>query len=112
MRVIGVQVEVMEVKRVGGDKEEGRELVWVRLGSDEQRGQVMERKRRLMGKREVITEDLSWRERCTRCKLREKGWKEQRKGRRVWMENGWIRIDGQWWTWDEEEGVLKDGRGG
>lgn len=36
-----VKVEIEEVKRMGGDKEKGRELVWVRLGDEAQKKKVM-----------------------------------------------------------------------
>lgn len=32
------------------------------------------------------------------------------KGRRIWRGYG-IRLEGQWWFWDEEEEVLRDGKG-
>jgi len=36
---------------------------------------------------------------------------EERKGKRVWIGYGKIRIEGQWWRWDEEEERLKDDKG-
>lgn len=36
---------------------------------------------------------------------------EERKGKNVWVGNGRIRINEEWWRWDEEEEVLKDGKG-
>lgn len=38
-------------------------------------------------------------------------WKEEGKGRRMWRGYGMIRLEGQWWFWDEEEEVLRDGKG-
>lgn len=35
--------------------------------------------------------------------------KEEGRGNKVWMAYGKIRINEQWWKWDEE--VLKDWRG-
>jgi len=34
-----------------------------------------------------------------------------RKGRKVWMSYGGIKIDEKWWRWDEEEEVLINGKG-
>lgn len=34
-----------------------------------------------------------------------------RKGDRVWIGYGKLRIGEKWWTWEEDEGVLKDERG-
>lgn len=32
-------------------------------------------------------------------------------GRKVWVRQGRIRIDEQWWEWDKEEEVLRQKRG-
>jgi len=34
---------------------------------------------------------------------------EERKRRKVWVGYERIRIDEQWWRWDEEEEILVDG---
>lgn len=36
---------------------------------------------------------------------------EESKRKRTWIRYGKIRIDREWWTWDEEEEVLRDQRG-
>ena len=46
-----------------------------------------------------------------RQKLIEIAIKEERKGKRVKVGRGWVRIDGKWWNWVEEEERLKDERG-
>lgn len=46
-----------------------------------------------------------------RWKLEETAREEMRRGRKVWVEYGVIRIDEQWWKWDEAEEVLVDRRG-
>lgn len=33
---------------------------------------------------------------------------EERKGNKVWIIYGRIRINEKWWKWDENEEVLKD----
>lgn len=38
-----VKVEIEEIKRLGGDKDKGRELVWVRLGNEAQKGKLWRR---------------------------------------------------------------------
>lgn len=35
---------------------------------------------------------------------------EEEKGRRVWVRQGRIRIDEQWWEWNEEKEVLRQER--
>lgn len=44
-------------------------------------------------------------------KLKKIAREEGRRGSRVRLGYGKIRIGEQWWTWDEKEEVLKDGRG-
>jgi len=44
-------------------------------------------------------------------RLEEIAKEKERKGRKVWVQYGKIRIEGQWWKWDEEEEVLRDARG-
>lgn len=111
LRDIGVVVEIGEIKRIGGDKEKGREMIVVKLGSEEQKREVMRNKRKLKGRREKIMEDWTWKERRMRWKLEELAKNEERRGRRVWIGYGRIRIGEKWWRWDEEEGVLRDGKG-
>lgn len=51
---IVVKVEIEEVRRLGGDKDKGRELVWVRLGNEAHKRRIMERKFKLRGRKEKI----------------------------------------------------------
>lgn len=49
MKVMEVKVELEKVGRMRGKKEEAKEMVLVKLGSEEQTGEVLEIKRRLIG---------------------------------------------------------------
>jgi len=109
--IVGAKVEVGEVKRIGEVKEKGRKMLLVRLGSEEQKWEVMEKKKNLRGRKERILEDLSWRERRVRWRLGEIARMEEAKGRRVWVRGGRIRIGDQWWRWNDEGEVLRDERG-
>lgn len=53
---IEVRAEIEEVKKLGGDKDKEREVVWVRL-NEMQRRKVLEMKKKLRGKKERILED-------------------------------------------------------
>lgn len=46
-----------------------------------------------------------------RWRLEEIAREEMRKGRKIWVGYGVIRIDEKWWRWDEKEEVPMDGRG-
>lgn len=56
-------------------------------------------------------EDLTWREKKMRCRIEEIAREEERRGNRVWMGYGRIRINEHWWRWDKMAEVLKDGKG-
>jgi hypothetical protein len=107
MERIGVRVGLEEVAKGKDD----REVIAVRVESEEQRREVLENRRKLRGEREKVMEDWTWKERKMRWKLEEIAREEEWKGRGTWLGYGSIRIDGQWWKWDEEEEVLRDGRG-
>ncbi|EFN69120.1 hypothetical protein EAG_14835 [Camponotus floridanus] len=86
---IEVRAEIEEVKRLGGNKDKERELVWEK--GENFRGLDVEEE-----KNEVKVGGDS-----------EGGNEKRKKG----MGYGVIRIDEQWWRWDEIEEVLVDGRG-
>lgn len=75
---------------------------------EEQRREVLERKKNLKGRQKRIVEDLTWKERKMRWRLEDIARIEERRGNRVWVSYGKIRINEQWWRWDEEEEMLKD----
>ncbi|XP_011702471.1 PREDICTED: trichohyalin-like [Wasmannia auropunctata] len=111
MKRMGVEVEIREVKKMREEREKGEETVLVRLGKEEQRKEIMKSKKKLKGRKERVMEDLTWRERKMRWNLEEIARKEGRKGKKVWIGYGRIQIEEQWWKWDEEEEVLRDGKG-
>lgn len=43
-----------------------------------------------------------------KCRLEEVAREQEKKGKRVWLGYGKIRIEGEWWFWDKEKEVLKD----
>lgn len=108
---IGVKVEIEGVKRIGGVLEGGREMILVRLKDEEQKKEIWDKKKMLRGRKERIMEDWTWKERRMRWRLEEMAKEEEKKGRKVRISYGKIRIDEKWWRWDEEEEVLKDGNG-
>lgn len=111
MGVMGVKVNIREIIGLGKDEKKGRETVLVKLENEEQRREIWGKKRLLKGRKERIQEDWTWGERRMRWKLEEIAKREEREGRKVWIAYGKIRIDGEWWIWDEEEELLKDKKG-
>ncbi|KMQ86170.1 hypothetical protein RF55_14931 [Lasius niger] len=108
---IGAKVKIEEVRRAGGKYGKEGRMVVVKLGSREQKREIMEKKKRLMGRKIRIEDDLTWEERKIRWKIREIAEEERRKGNRVWIGYGKIRINECWWRWDEEVGKLMNWRG-
>ncbi|XP_020293510.1 protein PXR1-like [Pseudomyrmex gracilis] len=88
--------EVEEVRKLGSG-EGGTETVWVRMGKEDQRSDVMKKKYKLKGSRERIMEDWTWKERKMRWRLEEIARREMAKGRKVGMGYGRLRIEEKWW---------------
>lgn len=73
---------------------------------------ILDNKRNLRGRKKGIFEDWTCKERKMRWRLENIARSEERKGLRVRMGYGNVRIGEQWWKWDEEEEVLRRmGRG-
>lgn len=90
---IGIKTEIVEVWKAGRAATEGRETVGVQLAREEQKKGIMRKKGDLRGRKKRIGEDLTWRERKLRWKLEEIAREEERKGSRVWINYGRIRIN-------------------
>ncbi|XP_036147203.1 histone-lysine N-methyltransferase, H3 lysine-79 specific-like [Monomorium pharaonis] len=110
-REIGAEVTVKGVRRIGEGSKKGREMIWVKLESEEQRKEVWSKKKTLKGREERILEDWTWKERKMRWRLEKIAKVEEERGNRVWLGYGRIRIGDYWWKWDEEEEVLRNEKG-
>lgn len=84
-------------------------MILVRVDREEERREILEKKRKLKGRREKMMDDWTWKERRMRWKLEEIARKEEREGRK--LKDGKRKGIGRalMARWDEE--VLKDGRG-
>ncbi|XP_029175403.1 golgin subfamily A member 6-like protein 7 [Nylanderia fulva] len=105
------RARIMKIRKIGEDREMGREMVVVELEKEEQKWEVMEKKKRLKGRKERIDTDLTWKEREIRRKLGEIARREEKRGERTWVSNGKLKIGEKWWRWDEEKEVLRDEKG-
>lgn len=70
------------------------------MGSREKKRQVMKNKNKLRGREERIDENLTWKERRIRWKLREMARREGKEDR-----SGGLQTNGKWWK--EVNGVRK-----
>lgn len=60
LKVIGVKMEVTEIRRIGEGTEKGRgEMLLVKLKNEEQKWEIMANKKNLKGRGERISEDLT-----------------------------------------------------
>ncbi|KAL6417641.1 hypothetical protein ACFW04_012599 [Cataglyphis niger] len=90
---IGIKAEIEEVRKIGGSVEEGREMMVIRLKNEDQKREVWNKKKLLKGRKERILEDWTWKERRMRWSLERIAKGEEKKGRKVWIGYGKIRID-------------------
>lgn len=65
----------------------------VKLEKEEQKREIMRRKGNLKGRKEKLYDDWTWEERRIRWKLEEIARKEEKKGNKVWVGYGKIRIN-------------------
>lgn len=69
MKDIGMKVKIEEIRRLKGNEEGETEMIWVRLESEKQRREILEKKKNLKDRKERIVEDLTWKKRKMRWKL-------------------------------------------
>lgn len=70
-------------------------MLLVKLGSEDQKWEIMEKKKNLRRRKERIYENLTWRERKIRWKMAEIVKERIAEGKRVWIKGRRIRIEGQ-----------------
>ncbi|EFN80936.1 hypothetical protein EAI_02880 [Harpegnathos saltator] len=97
------EVEMREVKRIGKRKKEGEGMVFVKLGSWEEKRKVMEAKQKLRGRKERIEDDLTVEERRTKWRIERKAVVKRRKCKRVQVGYMKMWVDGRMQRWDEVE---------
>jgi len=105
---IRAEVEIDDIRVVKTGREEWGGMAVVSLRSEEDKKEVMRKKKELRGDKIWIEEDLTWKERQSRWKLKEVARSEERKGARVIIGNNRVMIEGEWWFWDEEKETLRD----
>lgn len=81
MKDIGMKVKIEEIRRLKGNEEGETEMIWVRLESEEQRREILEKKKNLKDRKERIVEDLTWKKRKMRWKLEDIVRMEERRGK-------------------------------
>ncbi|KMQ88293.1 hypothetical protein RF55_12247 [Lasius niger] len=106
---VKVHVEVIRKVKMGG---EGRdELLILKLGSEEEKKEMLWKKKLLKRSKVWVEEDLTWKERRMKWDLKDIGREEELKGGKVWIGYNKININGEWWFWDEDGGNMRDWKG-
>jgi len=111
LKKIGAEVGVEEVREVKTGREEQGGFAVVSFRTEGEKREVMKKKGGLKGEGVWIEDDLTWKERQVRWKIREMAKEEESKGAKVWVGENKVMVNGVWWFWDEEGGGLRD-RGG
>lgn len=102
LKEIGMKEGIGKIRRIKIGKGDEREIVVVELNSEEEKSRIMEGKRKLKGSKVWIEDDLTYEERRARWIMRRIAEEEEGKGSRVWRGYGKVRINEEWWRWDEE----------
>lgn len=79
----GIEIKIKKIRRVRTGKEEEREMVIVKVTSEENKRNILEKRGRLKGKDIGIEEDQTFKEREMRWNLRRIAEEEERKLVRV-----------------------------
>jgi len=87
-----VGVEEVRVVKTGREEQGGFAIVSFRTEGEKR--EVMRKKEGLRGERIWIEDDLMWRERQVKWKIREVAKEEEKKGARVWVEENKMMING------------------
>lgn len=83
-------------------------MLVIEVGNEKEKREIMENKRKLRGREIWIEDDLTWKERRAKWMLMQVAIRKEAEGRKVWLKQGRIQIEGKWWVWDEEEERLRD----
>ncbi|XP_076383165.1 uncharacterized protein LOC117222807 [Megalopta genalis] len=110
LKEIGSNAVIEEIRK--GEREEGGgEWCIVKIKTMQQKRDVMERKKILVGRKERIEDDMTWEERKIKWRIRQIVEQERRKGKKV--VEGYMKIwmGGERWVWDEKKEVLRNRKG-
>lgn len=82
LKVIRIKADMEEIKKLGGEERKGGEML-VKLKNEDQKKEIMRRKRELKDRREKVMEDWTWKERKMKWKEEEITKEKERKGMKV-----------------------------
>lgn len=78
--IVGTKMGIQEIKRIGREGDKEGEMILVKLRNEKQKKEVIEKKKRLRGRKESVMEDWTWKERRMRWKFEEIARVEEGKG--------------------------------
>jgi len=94
LKKIGAEVGVEEVREVKTGREEQGGFAVVSFRTEGEKREVMKKKGGLRGEGVWIEDDLTWKERQVRWKIREMVKEEESKGAKVWIGENRVMING------------------
>jgi len=86
----------LEVDYGLGQVKISRRVVIVKLGSEERKREIMQKKNKLCGGNIFIENDLTWEERKSQREIRVWAKQQRAKGKRIKIGYGKIRVNGEW----------------
>ncbi|XP_043478191.1 golgin subfamily A member 6-like protein 22 [Leptopilina heterotoma] len=95
---IGTDVKIIGLNGVGGEDKEKPKVWIVQLENEEQKMEVISAKYKLKGRKEIIEEDKTWKERVISRKLEQKKWEERVKGSEVKRGRECLWVNGIKWV--------------
>ncbi|XP_043470437.1 golgin subfamily A member 6-like protein 22 [Leptopilina heterotoma] len=109
---IGTDVKIIGLNGVGGEDKEKPKVWIVQLENEEQKMEVISAKNKLRGRKEIIEEDKTWKERVVSRKLDQRKWEESAKGSEVKRGRDCLWVNGIKWVVCNTTGeVVEEERG-
>lgn len=87
----GTEAKIEKIRRLGRKNGEGREMLWARFASVEEKIRAIKGKRNLRDRREWIADDLTEKERSTDWLIRKKADRKRREGVRKRVQVGHMK---------------------
>lgn len=97
----GAVAKIEGIRRIGRRSGEGREMLWVRFVSVEEKVEIIRGNKNLKGRKVWISDDLTEKERRIEWLIKTEAERRSRKGMRVKVGYMKLWIDGKLWVWDE-----------
>lgn len=103
---IGVKTKLNEIQHVGTKGKGEKTIVRATVDNLDGKRMIMKNKKKLRGSNYYIDDDLTDAEQLIQKKIREIGKTEKSKGNKIIIAYQKIKIDEEWFRWDNETGKI------